>query len=433
MEFARQQYMQKLIGRMNNGRVKIITGLRRCGKSYLLFELFVKYLRESGVEEERIIRLALDELSNIKYRNPIELDKYIRGQIKDQSKRYYILLDEIQFVTELENPYTGGGGAEITFVDVVIGLMKIKNADVYITGSNSKMLSADVLTQFRDRGDEIRVYPLSFAEFYEKYEGDKRGAWPDYCTYGGMPAVPSLQTHEEKSRYLRDLFRLTYLKDVLERYQVRNGAEALDDLLNIVASSVGSLTNPAKLANTFLSAKKIRVSSTTLEQYLGYFREAFLIDRVQRYDVKGKKYLQTPLKYYFADVGLRNAKLGFRQQEENHIMENVLYCDLTRRGYDVDVGVAEQNLRDEDGRKIRKQLEIDFVVNRGWQRYYIQSAFTVADQEKREQETASLLRVPDSFAKIVVVRDYITPWRDERGILYIGVEQFLLDEEAIRL
>ena len=433
MEFARQQYMQKLISRMNNGRVKIITGLRRCGKSYLLFELFVKYLRESGVEDERIIRLALDELSNMKYRNPVELDKYIRERIKDQSMRYYILLDEIQFVTDIKNPYTGGGDAEITFVDVVIGLMKIKNADVYITGSNSKMLSADVLTQFRDRGDEIRVYPLSFAEFCEKYEGDKRSAWADYCTYGGMPVIPALQTHEEKSRYLRDLFRLTYLKDVLERYHVRNGAETLDDLLNVVASSAGSLTNPSKLANTFLSAKKIRVSSTTLEQYLGYFTEAFLIHRVQRYDVKGKKYLQTPLKYYFTDVGLRNAKLGFRQQEENHIMENVLCCELIRSGYDVDVGVAEQHLRADDGRKIRKQLEIDFVVNRGWQRYYIQSALTVADPEKREQETASLLHIPDSFAKIVVVRDYINPWRDERGILYIGVEQFLLDEEAIRL
>lgn len=433
MEFSRLEYMQKLISKMHNGRVKIITGIRRCGKSYLLFELFTRYLQEEGIATNQIITLALDEFRNAKYRNPMELDKYIREQITDKSKQYYILIDEIQFVSEIQNLYVESHDAKLTFVDVVLGLIKIKNADVYITGSNSKMLSSDVLTQFRDRGDEIRVYPLSFTEFHEMYEGNERDAWVDYYTYGGMPIVSSLLTHEEKSQYLRDLFRRTYIKDVVERYHIQNDTAVLEDLLNITASAVGSLTNPTKLSKTFLSEKQIKISSATIDKYLDYFVDAFLIYRANRYDVKGKRYMQTPLKYYYTDVGLRNARLGFRQQEETHIMENVLYLDLIRRGYDVDVGVVEQNIKTPEGKKLRKQLEVDFVVNRGDERYYIQSALSVAEPEKRKHEIESLIRIPDSFKKIVITRDYIKPWTDENGIQYVGVEQFLLDKNALSM
>ena len=433
MQIERNEYIQKLIQKKDNGRVKIITGIRRCGKSYLLFELYTKYLRENGVGEDQIIGLALDELANAKYRNPFALDTYIREQIHDSTKKYYVLIDEIQFVSEVQNPYIEDTTAKITFIDVVLGLMKIKNVDIYVTGSNSKMLSTDILTQFRDRGDEIRVYPLSYAEFYKVFEGDQRDAWMDYCTYGGMPVTLSLNTHEEKSRYLRDLFAGTYLKDVIERHSVQNDTEVLDALLNIVASAIGSLTNPSRLSNTFDSEKHLKISSATIEKYLGYFQEAFLLSKAERYDVKGKKYIKTPSKYYFTDVGLRNAKLGFRQQEETHIIENILYCDLLRRGYDVDVGVIEHNYKDKDGKSARTQLEIDFVVNRGNERYYIQSALSVADPEKREQEIRPFLRIPDSFRKIVVVGSRMHPWKDDNGILYIGIEQFLLDEKAIDL
>ncbi len=431
MELKRNEYLRKLIDKRDNGRVKIITGIRRCGKSYLLFELYTRYLHESGVEDDQIIGLALDEMPNVKYRNPIELDQFIRSQMIDKRKRYYILLDEIQFVSEIQNPYVDDPSAKINFIDVVLGLMKIKNADVYVTGSNSKMLSTDILTQFRDRGDEIRVHPVSFAEFYEVYEGDKRDAWVDYYTYGGMPITLTLSSHEQKSQYLRDLFSRTYLRDVVERHSIQNETEVLDDLLNIVASAIGSLTNPTKIANTFESEKHLKISSATIDRYLGFFKEAFLISKAERYDVKGRKYIKTPSKYYFTDVGLRNAKLGFRQQEVAHIMENVLYCDLIRRGYDVDVGIVEYNYKTEDGKSARTQLEIDFVVNRGIERYYIQSAYSIADPEKRKQEINSLIRVPDSFKKIVVVENRIRPWKDENGILYIGIEQFLLDEKAI--
>ena len=427
----RQQYLDKLIKKKNNGRVKIVTGLRRCGKSFLLFELYAKYLRDSGVGEDQLIGLALDELPNARYRNPMELDKVIRERICDPEKQYYVMIDEIQFVSEIPNPYLDDPKARLSFIDVVLGLMKIRNADIYVTGSNSQMLSSDILTQFRDRGDEIRVNPLSYAEFYEAYEDDKRHAWRDYCTYGGMPLVLSMEGHEEKSKYLRDLFEKTYLRDIVERHTILNETEVLEDLLNVLASSIGSLTNPTKLSNTFASEKQLRISSDTIDRYLSYFVDAFLLQRSERYDVKGRKYIKTPVKYYFSDVGLRNARLGFRQQEETHIMENVLFNDLRRRGFDVDVGVVEVNTTEPGGKKVRKQLEVDFVVNRGTQRYYIQSALTVADPEKRKQETESLKRIPDSFKKIVVVREDIIPWHDEDGILYLGVEQFLLDETAI--
>ena len=431
MQYARKQYMDQLIRKRDNGRVKVITGLRRSGKSYLLFTLYRKYLLDSGIGEDQIVGLALDEIDNAKYRNPFELDKAVRERMPDKNKRYYVIIDEIQFVAEVQNPYVEDPNEKITFIDVVLGLMKLPNADIYVTGSNSRMLSSDVLTQFRDRGDEIRVNPLSFAEVYEHYEGDKRGAWRDYCTYGGMPLVWTMESHEEKSRYLRDLFSQTYIKDVLERHQVKNDSEVLEILLNVLASGIGSLTNPSRLSNTFASERRIRVAPDTIDTYIGYFEEAFLIKKAERYDVKGRKYIRTPVKYYYSDSGLRNARLGFRQLEETHLMENVLFSDLVRRGYDVDVGVVEQNVRDGLGKNVRKQLEVDFVVNRGEERYYIQSALTIAEPEKREQEIASLIRIPDSFRKIVVVRDYIKPWQDENGIQYVGIEDFLLDESFI--
>jgi predicted AAA+ superfamily ATPase len=427
--YSREQYLNKIISKKDNRRIKIITGLRRSGKSVLLFQLYRDWLIREGIHEDHIIALALDVLENAKYRNPIELDKYVRDRMVADGKKYYILIDEIQFVSEIQNPYVDNSDARISFIDVVLGFMQMKNADVYVTGSNSRMLSSDILTQFRDRGDEIRVYPLSFAEFYHEYKGDKRGAWQDYYTYGGMPFVTSLETHEEKSRYLKDLFDRTYLKDVLERHEIKNDAAVLSILLDILASGIGSLTNPTKLANTFKSERQIAIGSETIEKYIGYFKEAFLIEKAVRYDIKGRKYIGTPAKYYYTDLGLRNARLGFRQLEETHIMENVLYNDLIRRGMDVDVGVVEYNTKDSAGKKIRKQLEVDFVVNKGEKRFYIQSALSIADPEKKEQEIASLKRIPDSFSKIVVVRDYLKPWQDENGIIYLGIEQFLLDED----
>ena len=386
---------------------------------------------DSGIGEDQVIGLALDEIDNARYRNPFELNKAIKERITDKNKRYYVFIDEIQFVIEVQNPYVDDPDEKLTFVDVVMGLMKLPNADIYVTGSNSKMLSSDVLTQFRDRGDEIRVNPLSFAEVYENYPGDRRGAWRDYYTYGGMPLVWTMESHEERSRYLRDLFSRTYIKDVLERHQIKNDAEVLDILLNVLASSIGSLTNPSRLSNTFESERHIRIAPDTIDTYIGYFLEAYLIQKAERYDVKGRKYIKTPAKYYYSDPGLRNARLGFRQLEETHLMENVLYNDLIRRGFDVDVGVVEQNTKDNAGKKIRKQLEVDFVVNRGDERYYIQSALSINDPDKKAQEIASLMMIPDSFRKIVVVKDYMKPWQDERGIQYIGIEDFLLNEKYI--
>ena len=431
MQYARKQYLKQLIRKKDNGRIKIITGLRRSGKSYLLFTLYRQYLLDSGVSGDQIVGLALDEIDNAKYRNPFELNKFVKEQTTDKDKRYYVFLDEIQFVSEIQNPYVDDSGEKLTFIDVILGLMKLPNVDVYVTGSNSKMLSSDILTQFRDRGDEIRVNPLSFAEVYENYPGDKRGAWRDYYTYGGMPLVWTMSTHEERSRYLHDLFSRTYMKDVLERHKIKNDAEVLEILLNVLASGIGSLTNPSKLANTFDSERHMKIAPDTIDTYIGYFTEAFLLQKAERYDVKGRKYIKTPAKYYYSDVGLRNARLGFRQLEETHLMENVLYNDLIRRGFDVDVGVVEQNIRENSGKKVRKQLEVDFVVNSGDKRYYIQSALSIDDPDKKEQEIASLIRIPDSFKKIVVVKDYIKPWRDERGIQYVGVEDFLLDESFI--
>lgn len=429
----RKKYLERLISKKENGLVKIITGIRRCGKSYLLFNIYKNYLKSVGVEDECIICLALDDDENIKYRNPLELGKYIRALTSDNSKTYYVFLDEIQKVVTIQNPYIEGVEDKIGFVDVVLGLMKRDNIDVYVTGSNSKMLSSDILTEFRGRGDEIRVGPLSFAEFYNAFDGDKRDAWSEYCTYGGLPLVMKRKGHEEKAKYLQMLFDRIYLEDIIEHNKISNGKSALDDILNIVSSSVGSLTNAGKIAKTFKSERQHSISDDTVGRYLDFFVDAFVLYKANRYDVKGRKYIGSPLKYYFSDVGLRNARLNFRQQEENHIMENIVYNELCNRDFSVDVGVVEYCYKDENKKSERTQLEIDFVANRGDKRYYIQSALTVADEEKRAQEVRSLNRVGDSFKKIVVVKDNIIPWHDDNGILYIGIEKFLLDESAMDL
>ena len=430
---ARRKYLEKLISKKDNGLVKVITGIRRCGKSYLLFNIYKDYLKSMGVAEECIICLALDDDENIKYRNPLELGKYIRSLTADESKSYYVFLDEIQKVVTIQNPYIEGAEDKIGFVDVVLGLMKRDNIDVYVTGSNSKMLSSDILTEFRGRGDEIRVNPLSFEEFYNAYDGEKRDAWQEYYTYGGLPLVMAKKTHEEKAKYLETLFDAIYLSDIMDRNKLAHEKTVLDDILNIISSSVGSLTNANKITNTFKSERQVNISNYTVSKYLDFFIDAFLLYKAERYDVKGRKYIGSPLKYYFSDVGLRNARLKFRQQEENHIMENIIYNELCNRDFGVDVGVVEYCYKDENRKSKRANLEIDFVANKGSKKYYIQSALTVADEQKREQEIRSLKRVGDSFKKIVVVKDNIIPWHDDNGILYIGIEKFLLDESAMDL
>lgn len=428
----RMQYLNKLIKKEHNGLIKVITGIRRCGKSYLLFNIFYNYLISQGVKDDHIICLALDEAKNIKYRSPLFLDEYIQNNIKDDNQ-YYIFLDEIQKVKAIKNPYLDDDEEKITFVDVLLGLMKKSNVDIYVTVSNSKMLSSDILTEFRGRSDEIRVHPLSYLEFYNAYNGDKHKAWSEYVMYGGMPYIMSLESHEEKVSYLQGLFDKVYIADVLERRKLINDKAVLEDLLDLISSSVGSLTNPTKLANTFKSVKHISISSKTISRYLDYFQDAFMINKVQRYDIKGKSYIESPLKYYFEDIGLRNARLNFRQQEETHIMENIIYNELCLRGYSVDVGVVEHSIKNTDGKNQRVQQEVDFVANKGSNRYYIQSAFAIPDEAKREQETKVFSKISDSFKKIVVMRENIIPWHDEKGILYIGVEQFLLDERAMGL
>ena len=428
----RKQYLNKLIKKEHNGLIKVITGIRRCGKSYLLSNIFYDYLISQGVKSDHIICLALDESKNIKYRSPLFLDEYIQNNIKDDGQ-YYIFLDEIQKVKAIKNPYLDDDEEKITFVDVLLGLMKKSNIDIYVTGSNSKMLSSDILTEFRGRSDEIRVRPLSYFEFYNAYNGDKHKAWNEYVMYGGMPYVMSLGSHEEKVSYLQGLFEKVYIADVLERRKLINDKVVLEDLLDLISSSIGSLTNPTKIANTFKSVKHISINSKTISRYLDYFQDAFLLNKAQRYDIKGKSYIESPLKYYFEDVGLRNARLNFRQQEETHIMENIIYNELCLRGYSVDVGVVEHSIKTIDGKSQRVQQEVDFVANKGSNRYYIQSAFAIPDEVKREQETKVFSKISDSFKKIVIMRENIIPWHDENGILYIGVEQFLLDEKAIEL
>ena len=428
MLIERKQYLDELIKKKDNGRIKIITGIRRCGKSYLLFELYKNYLLKNSIVENQIIEMALDDIENSQYRDPFKLNEYIKSKVTDD-KRYYIFIDEIQFSKSVKNPYIDDEDEKITFVDTLLSLIKRKNLDIYVTGSNSKMLSKDILTQFRDRGDEVHIYPLSFSEMSSCYE-DKDKAWADYVLCGGMPFVLELETFEEKSKYLKGLFEETYIKDIIERNRIKNREEVLEVLLDFVSSAVGSLTNPLKLANRYASEKKINISNNTISKYLAYFEEAYVLYTAKRYDIKGSKYFSTPLKYYFADIGLRNARLNFRQVEETHIMENIIYNDLLRRGFNVDVGVVEY-FPSVDGKTTRVQLEVDFVINRGNLRYYIQSAFAINSEEKKKQERNSLKRIDDSFKKIIIVKDNIVPRYDEYGIYYIGIKEFLLMDDFL--
>ncbi len=411
-EIKRDKYLNNLVDRRENGLIKIVTGIRRCGKSYLLDPMYKNYLLSTGVKEDHIIKLDLDERKNKKYQNPDVLDRYIRDSIID-SDMYYVILDEIQKVDDFES--------------VLNGFLHIKNVDIYVTGSNSKFLSSDVITEFRGRGDEIRVNPLSFAEFSSAYKGSLEDAWHEFVIYGGLPLILSQKTEEQKSKYLIDLFKTTYLKDIIERNNVQR-VDVLDSLVNILASSVGSLTNPNKLADTFVSNNMKDVSINTISSYISHLLDAFLIRKSERYDVKGKKYITTPSKYYFADVGLRNARLNFRQQEESHLMENILYNELICRGYNVDIGVVE--IREGND---KKQLEIDFVCNQAGKRYYVQSALILPDREKTLQETRPLMNVGDNFKKIIVVKDNMKHWMTEEGILVMGIQEFLLNPDSLNL
>ena len=415
MEIKRELYLDRLIRRKNNGLIKVITGVRRCGKSYLLLNLFHNHLLDSGVPEDHIIEIALDDRSNKMLRDPDNILRYIKEQIVDK-KLYYIILDEVQMLAE--------------FADVLNSLLHIRNADVYVTGSNSRFLSTDVITEFRGRGDEIRIYPLSFSEYSSACNGSADEAWDDYFTYGGLPLILSRETAEEKAEYLTSLFQKVYLTDIIDRHKIRN-REELDELTDILASSVGSLTNPLKLANTFRSVKKKTISPNTLKKYMDYLSDAFLVSKAVRYDIKGKKYIGSPSKYYFEDTGLRNARLNFRQMEENHIMENIIYNELRIRGYHVDVGLIEQFSKNKDQKTSRKQLEVDFVATRGSEKCYIQSAFAMATPEKQKQEERPLNATGDSFKKIIIVRDNIKARRNEQGITTIGIRNFLLDSNSL--
>ena len=411
-EIKRDLYLNKIINRRENGLIKIITGIRRCGKSYLLDPLFKNYLLADGVKEDHIIKLELDRVENEKYRDSKALNEYIRSLIKDKDM-YYVILDEIQLVKGFEF--------------VLNGLLYEKNLDVYVTGSNSKFLSSDIITEFRGRGDQIKVNPLSFAEFLSAFNGDKYEAWNEYVTYGGMPLILSKKNDEEKSQYLKELFEQTYIKDIVERNNIQR-IDILDSLINMLASSVGSLTNPQKLFDTFKSNGEKELSLNTINSYIADIEDSFIVNKSTRYDIKGKKYIQTPQKYYFSDIGLRNARLNFRQQEENHLMENIIYNELLIRGYNVDVGVVEVR---EEGK--RKQLEVDFVCNLGNKRYYIQSALNLDTREKTIQESRSLNNIGDSFKKIIVVKDNIKLWRTDDGIVIMGIQEFLLNKDSLDL
>ena len=413
MEIKRDYYLNKLIRHKKNGMIKIVTGIRRCGKSYLLFNLFYKHLLSCGVSEDHIVSVALDDFGNKKLREPEALYDFVKGKITDNSD-YYILLDEIQLVDDFES--------------VVNGFARMSNVDVYITGSNSKFLSSDVVTEFRGRGDEIRVYPLCFLEFYSVYGGDFDQAWLMYCNYGGMPLCLSMETAEDKATYLTNLFETTYLKDIINRHKLR-GNDEIGELTDVFASSIGSFTNPTKLANTFARVKNVKLSANTVASYIDYLQDSFLIEKAVKYDIKGKKYISTPAKYYFVDLGLRNARLAFRQQEYTHIMENVIYNELRMRGYSVDVGMVECVGKD-GSVTTRKNLEVDFVVNLGNRRYYIQSAYNIPNEEKLLQEQASLLAVNDAFRKIIVVNQPILSGYNEKGILMISLRDFLMSPET---
>ena len=417
MEICRDIYLNKLISKKHNGLIKVVTGMRRCGKSYLLFNLFKEYLVNEGVNENHIIEIAFDSFENRKYRDPEVLFPYLMEKIADK-EMYYVLLDEVQMLDDFES--------------VLNSLGRKKNVDVYVTGSNAKFLSKDIITEFRGRGDEVHMYPLTYSEFMSVYDGDKQEGWRDYVLFGGIPLVLGFETADQKSDYLKSLFEETYISDITGRNNIRNKAE-LEELLNILSSAIGSLTNPSKLSATFKSVKNKTISKETIIKYIDYLKDSFLIDSAIRYDIKGKKYINTPSKYYFTDLGLRNARLNFRQVEETHAMENVIFNELKVRGYNVDVGVVVMNEVDKNGKKIRKQLEVDFVCNKGSKRFYIQSAYALPDKEKMEQEQRPLVNTGDGFKKIIITKDAVAPLYNDEGILVMSVYDFLLNPDSMEI
>lgn len=417
MEIRRDIYLNKLISKKHNGLIKVVTGMRRCGKSYLLFNLFKEYLVNEGVNENHIIEIAFDSFENRKYRDPEVLFPYLMEKIAD-NEMYYVLLDEVQMLDDFES--------------VLNSLGRKKNVDVYVTGSNAKFLSKDIITEFRGRGDEVHMYPLTYSEFMSVYDGDKQEGWRDYVLFGGIPLVLGFETADQKSDFLKSLFEETYISDITGRNNIRNKAE-LEELLNILSSAIGTLTNPSKLSATFKSVKNKSISKDTIIKYIDYLKDSFLIDSAIRYDIKGKKYINTPSKYYFTDLGLRNARLYFRQVEETHAMENIIFNELKVRGYNVDVGVVVMNEVDKNGKKIRKQLEVDFVCNKGSKRFYIQSAYALPDKEKMEQEQRSLVNTGDGFKKIIITKDAVAPLYNDEGILVMSVYDFLLNPDSMEI
>ena len=415
MEIKRDAYLEQLKNRRDNGMIKIITGIRRCGKSFLLFVLFKKYLLETGIDADHIIEVALDGIESEELRDPKICYQYIKERIKDEGK-YYLLLDEVQFMPRFE--------------EVLNSMLRIKNIDVYVTGSNSKFLSSDVITEFRGRGDEIRIYPLSFAEFFSAYDGDYDDAWNEYLIYGGLPQVAQFPLERQKAEYLKNTFANVYIKDVVDRNKLQN-VDEIDTLVDVLASAIGVPTNPTKISNTFKSERGITYSNKTISNHIDYLAQSFLISKASRYDIKGRKYVGANLKYYFTDIGLRNARLNFRQQETTHIMENIVYNELLIRGYNVDVGIVEIFGKDGEGKTTRKQLEVDFVVNQGSQRYYIQVAYDMSSGEKQAQEFNSLRNIPDSFKKIVIVNGTKKPWRNDEGFVIMGMKYFLLNADSL--
>ena len=415
MEIKRDIYLNKLISKKHNGLIKVITGIRRCGKSYLLFNLFRDHLANEHIADDHIIEMAFDSYENKKYRDPELFLPYLKERISDH-EMYYVLLDEVQMLDDFES--------------VLNSLARMKNVDVYVTGSNAKFLSKDIITEFRGRGDEVHMYPLTFAEYMSVYTGDVQSGWRDYVIYGGLPLIFSFRTPDQKSDFLKRLFDETYLSDIIGRNNIRNKAE-LEELLNILSSAIGSMTNATKLSNTFKSVKNKTISKATIQRYIDYLCDSFLVDRAIRYDIKGKKYIDTPSKYYFTDLGLRNARLNFRQIEETHAMENIIFNELKTRGFNVDVGVVVVNEMDQNGKKIRKQLEIDFVCNKGSKRYYIQSAFAVSDTGKMQQEQRSLIHTGDGFKKIIITKDALAPLYNDEGVLVMNVFDFLLNQDSM--
>ena len=425
MEIKRNRYLERLISRMNNGMIKVVTGIRRCGKTYLWFHLFYDYLVQSGVPEDNIITVPLDDDDYAEYTDPGRLYDYIKSKLTDPKQKYYVFIDEAQYAItreEMKNP-----DIPIRLYGVLNGLLRKENVDVYVTGSNSKFLSTDIMTEFRGRGDEVHIAPLSFSEFVPAFDGDKMEAWRDYTYYGGMPRILMEKDDQAKTAYLDRLNKEIYVKDITERYNIRNG-EGMEELMKVLASAIGSLTNAQKVSDTFSSNGIKGITMPTIANYLVYLQESFIVQKAERYDIKGRKYISTPSKYYYSDMGLRNAFLNFRQYEETHIMENVIYNELIYRGYNVDVGVVE--VRSDDGNK-KKQLEVDFVANQGNKRYYIQSAFALSDQEKMDQEQASLIKISDSFKKIIVVNSNTPVWRNDQGILVMNLYDFLLNEDSL--